>query len=70
MLRIINTTLRKPVRQSIGASASFGGCPKKLVINQVTVFVFSETSGEVIKARVLEDFYTEQGIRLWVCNKG
>lgn len=46
-----------------------GGRPKTLVIDQDAVFVASETYGEVIKTRVFEDFCTEQGLTLWVCNK-
>ena len=37
--------------------------------NQDAAFVVSETYGEVIKTRVFEDFCTEQGLKLWVCNK-
>ena len=46
-----------------------GGRPKYLVIDQDAVFVASETYGEVVKTRVFEDFCTEQGLTLWVCNK-
>lgn len=46
-----------------------GGRPSVLVIDQDAVFVASETYGEVIKTRTFEDFCTEQGLRLWVCNK-
>jgi hypothetical protein len=47
----------------------FGGRPLRFVIDQDSVFVASETYGEVIKTRVFNDFCTEQGIKLWVCNK-
>lgn len=46
-----------------------GGRPSVLVIDQDAVFVASETFGEVVKTRVFEDFYTEQDLTLWVCNK-
>lgn len=46
-----------------------GGRPRVLVIDQDTVFVASETYGEVIKTRTFEDFCTEQELQLWVCNK-
>ena len=46
-----------------------GGRPMTLVIDQDAVFVASETFGEVIKTHVFEDFCTEQGLKLWVCNK-
>jgi len=45
------------------------GRPSVLVIDQDAAFVVSETYGEVIKTRVFEDFCTEQGLKLWVCNK-
>jgi len=47
----------------------FGGRPEELVIDQDTVFVSSETFGEVIETRVFRDFVREQGLKLWVCNK-
>jgi hypothetical protein len=34
-----------------------------------SLFIASETYGEVIKTRVFEDFCTEQELKLWVCNK-
>jgi hypothetical protein len=49
--------------------AKCGGRPSELVIDQDSVFVASETFGEVIKTRVFEDFCTEQQLRLWVCSK-
>ena len=39
------------------------------VIDQDAVFAFGETYDEVIRTRVFEDFYREQDIRPWVCNK-
>ena len=45
------------------------GRPTVLVIDQDAVFVSSETYGEVIKTLVLENFCTEQELKLWVCNK-
>ena len=45
------------------------GRPSVLVIDQDAAFVVSETYGEIIKTRVFEDFCTEQGLKLWVCNK-
>lgn len=51
------------------AFAKLGGRPGVLVIDQDSIFVSSETYGEVIKTRVFEDFCTEQELRLWVCNK-
>jgi len=47
----------------------FGGRPIQFVIDQDTVFVASETYGEVIESRVFKDFLIEQDIKLWVCNK-
>jgi hypothetical protein len=49
--------------------AKTGGRPRELVIDQDTVFVTSETYGEVIKTRVFGDFLKEQDLRLWVCAK-
>jgi hypothetical protein len=52
------------------AFSKLGGRPETLVIDQDAVFIASETYGEVIKTRVFEDFCSEQGLTLWVCNKG
>jgi hypothetical protein len=46
-----------------------GGRPKVLVIDQDSVFVASETYGEVVKTRIFEDFCAEQSLKLWTCNK-
>ena len=46
-----------------------GGRPGELVIDQDTVFISSEYIGEIIETRVFKDFVSEQGLRLWVCNK-
>jgi hypothetical protein len=51
------------------AFRKFGGRPAQFVIDQDTVFVASETYGEVIESRVFKDFLMEQDIKLWVCNK-
>ncbi len=51
------------------AFEKLGGRPSTLVIDEDAVFVASETYGEVVKTRVFEDFCTEQGLKLWVCNK-
>ena len=47
----------------------FGGRPEQFVIDQDSVFISDETYGEIIETRVFKDFLTEQGIKLWVCNK-
>ena len=47
-----------------------GGRPTEMVIDQDSVFIASEYLGEIIEARVFKDFLTEQGVKLWVCNKG
>jgi hypothetical protein len=49
--------------------AKTGGRPRELVIDQDTVFVASETYGEVIETHVFGDFLKEQNLRLWVCSK-
>jgi hypothetical protein len=49
--------------------AKLGGRPKQLVIDQDAVFISSETYGEVVTTQVFEDFLSEQGLTLWVCNK-
>ncbi len=46
-----------------------GGRPKQLVIDQDSVFIASETYGEVIETRTFGNFCSEQDIRLWVCKK-
>jgi hypothetical protein len=46
-----------------------GGRPQEMVIDQDSVFVASETYGEVVETRVFGDFLREQGVKLWVCNK-
>jgi hypothetical protein len=46
-----------------------GGRPEQMVIDQDSVFVVSETYGEVVETRVFGDFLREQGVKLWVCNK-
>jgi len=46
-----------------------GGRPRELVIDQDTVFISSEKLGEIIETAVFKDFISEQGLRLWVCNK-
>jgi len=46
-----------------------GGRPLELALDQDSVFIASEAYGEVIETRVFKDFITEQGLRLWVCNK-
>jgi transposase len=46
-----------------------GGRPSELVIDQDSVFVASEQYGEVIETAVFKGFTSEQGLRLWVCNK-
>jgi len=51
------------------AFCKLGGRPQQLVIDQDAVFVASETYGEVIETRIFSDFCTEQGLKLWVCNK-
>lgn len=50
--------------------AKLGGRPEVLVIDQDAVFVASETYGEVILTDTFERFLSEQGLKLWVCNKG
>lgn len=51
------------------AMRKFGGRPSQFVIDQDAVFIASETYGEIVETRVFRDFCTEQGIKLWVCNK-
>ena len=46
-----------------------GGRPQELVIDQDSVFVAQEYLGEVIETKVFRSFVTEQGLKLWVCNK-
>ena len=46
-----------------------GGRPCELVIDQDPVFVSSAYIGEIIETRVFKQFVTEQGLKLWVCNK-
>jgi hypothetical protein len=46
-----------------------GGRPTELVIDQDSVFIASEYLGEVIETNTFKDFVTEQGLKLWVCNK-
>lgn len=46
-----------------------GGRPQVLVIDQDSVFVASESYGEVIKTQVFEDFCAEQELKLWTCRK-
>ncbi|MDR1538414.1 MAG: hypothetical protein LBU32_10550 [Clostridiales bacterium] len=47
----------------------FGGGPRQFAIDQDAVFVVSETYGEVVETRVFKDFFSEQDIKLRVCNK-
>ena len=47
-----------------------GGRPEELVIDQDPVFVSSEYIGEITETRVFKNFLIEQGLKLWVCNKG
>jgi len=47
-----------------------GGRPEELVIDQDTVFITSEYLGEIIESQTFKDFIKEQGLSLWVCNKG
>ncbi|MDR1462523.1 MAG: hypothetical protein LBI68_05220, partial [Azoarcus sp.] len=49
--------------------AKLCGRPRTLVIDQDSVFVASETYGEVIEAQTFKDFCMEQELKLWVCNK-
>ena len=51
------------------AFVKLGGRPEELVIDQDAVFVATETFGEVVKTNVFEAFCSEQGLKLWVCNK-
>lgn len=46
-----------------------GGRPKELVIDQDSVFVASESYGEIIQTETFRNFTSEQELRLWVCNK-
>jgi hypothetical protein len=46
-----------------------GGRPSELVIDQDSVFIAQEYLGEVIETNLFRNFVTEQGIKLWVCNK-
>ncbi|GHU63494.1 hypothetical protein AGMMS49983_07060 [Clostridia bacterium] len=46
-----------------------GGRPTELVIDQDSVFVASETYGEVVQTQTFKDFTAEQELKLWVCNK-
>jgi len=46
-----------------------GGRPKQLVIDQDSVFIASETYGEVIETETFRRFIAEQELSLWVCNK-
>jgi len=46
-----------------------GGRPKQLVIDQDSVFVATEMYGEIIETETFRRFTTEQGLKLWVCNK-
>jgi len=45
------------------------GRPEELVIDQDAVFITTETYGEVIETKTFGDFVSEQGLKLWVCNK-
>ena len=47
-----------------------GGRPEELVIDQDSVFISSEYLGEIIETQVFKSFIKEQGVKLWVCNKG
>jgi hypothetical protein len=47
-----------------------GGRPEELVIDQDPVFIASEYIGEITETRVFKSFLIEQGLKLWVCNKG
>jgi hypothetical protein len=46
-----------------------GGRPLELVIDQDSVFVAQEYLGEVTETHVFKSFVSEQGLKLWVCNK-
>ena len=46
-----------------------GGRPEELVIDQDSVFVGSETYGEVFATETFDAFLKEQDLRLWCCNK-
>ena len=69
MRRIISYNATEACQAIYRAFCKLKGRPRVLVIDQDTVFVASETYGEVIKTRVFEDFGTEQDLKLWVCNK-
>jgi len=46
-----------------------GGRPAELVIDQDSVFITSELYGEIVETHTFKAFTTEQGLKLWVCNK-
>ena len=46
-----------------------GGRPTELVIDQDSVFIASELYGEIVETHTFKAFTTEQGLKLWVCNK-